>query len=143
MEGEEVKEVSREFEIGSVLYSVNYIKRGDEYWEGITTVSKIYDADNKIVITIYFDTNIDGICFERYRIVESNRINDVKVCVEGLQGDEVFLNPHEIEEINDVKGLQLFIGYIKSFVENASISLTEYLNPLEDLEEEEEDEDEE
>lgn len=140
MGGEGVR-VSKDFKVGSVLYSVDYtVGEGKEYWEGITTISKIYDADNKIVVAIYME---NGICFERYRIVESNRVNDVKVCVSGLLDEDVFfLNPREIEGIDSVKRLQKFIGYIKSFVEDAAIILTEYLNPLKDLKDLEEEEDE-
>ena len=133
--------VERKFEVGEALYKVVYInKEGREYWEGITKVYKIYSYNAHQVLEIFLD---NGLCFNKYRVSGSNKENIVKVCVDlaGLE-DIFFLNPKEIGELNNVKKLQKFIKYVKSFVEDAGIILTEELDPEEDekttVEEEEE-----
>ena len=149
-EGVEMVEVRRTFEgeklgRGKVFYNVDYWTKG-EYWEGVTRISKVYYPIwpylNNVRYTLEIRFEDAGLCFHTYRIRDSwngtGLDNIIKVCVDlaGLE-DVPFLEPRELEKINDLDGLKKFLGYVKSFIEDAATITIENLQPEEPDEDEE------
>jgi len=139
-------EVRRRFEgerveQGKVFYEIEYENKGEDYWEGVTRIHKIWypiwPYGNYVRYTMEIKLE-DDLCFRSYRVrmnwngTGADRLSRICVDVSDLE-DIPFLMPSEIEKIQDVEGIKSFLDDIKRFINDTASYMIEKFEPEEDV----------